>query len=304
MMKKTNQLVSISGCGLALILIGCSSLDPQPFKQFAVSAKSAQFGFNAVMRLNYDWSRNGYAAAFVTDKKAKLSQIIVRPEQGYAWKWGNQAGLPHYFSVRETGVALAGLNDAFSKYAALLAGLADASPVNQKTFVQMAENLNQNASEALETLDIPAASKKFTIVSAAAIDAARWYIENRRKSYLVKAIRNNQRNVEKYSNLGNSLLAAIRNGIKAGYGKQMEVLKGRWQKNQDIEIVKQILELNEKYVKAMQTLQELEKAYTALPRANAELAVAVKEPELAKKSIKQLYTAALRIQQLYAELGK
>lgn len=289
-----------AACGL---LVGCASVNPEPFVKYRSAVQEAQSGIDAAMSVNYNWTRSGFIDKFPSDPKSTFTQLMIRPGVAYDWSLPSP---PIYLSVKQTRSGLAELNAAFAKYADLLAKLASRDLVSAASFDQLAKDLNQNTTDAVKALGL-AAPPTDALFSTAASEAARLYIENRRQKHLKYAIEKNQINVAEYSALCVSLLQTIRGNIKAYYADRTEPIKNAWKSTAGEKRRKNteaMLNLNEQYADAMRVLQELETAYNALPEAHADLAKAIETPELDVGGIQKLYASAKRLQQLYNELIK
>lgn len=284
------------------LLIGCASVNPEPFAKYRSAAQEAQSGIDAAMSVNYAWTRSGYIDDFSSDTNSKFTQLIIQPGQGYDWVLPNP---PIYLTVNQTRSGLAELNHAFAKYTDLLAILASPDLVSTASFDQSTKDLNQNAIDAAKALGLDVRPERIALFSTAASEAARLYIENRRQHHLKAAIQENQGNVANYSALCVSLLHTIRGNVKAYYANRTEPIQNAWnatagekrQKNTEV-----MLNLNEQYADVMRVLQELEATYAALPEAHADLAKGIATPKLNVAGIQKLHTSAKRLQQLYIEL--
>lgn len=291
----------VAACGL---LIGCASVNPEPFAKYRSAVQEAQSGIDAAMCVNYNWTRSGYIEGFSSDTNSTFTQLMIQPGQGYDWLLSNP---PIYLTVKQARSGLAELNQAFAKYADLLAKLASPDLVSTASFDQLAKDLNQNANDAAKALGLDVRPEGIALFSTAASEAARLYIENRRQHHLKTAIQKNQGNVADYSALCVSLLLTIRGNVKAYYVDRTEPIKNAWnattgekrQKNTEA-----MLNLSEQYADVMRVLQELEATYDALPEAHADLAKGIATPKLDVAGIQKLYTSAKRLQQLYNELKK
>jgi hypothetical protein len=294
-------IAPVAACGL---LVGCASVNPEPFIKYRNAVHEAQTGIDAAMSVNYNWTRSGFVDGFSSNTNSKFTQLMIQPGNGYDWSLPSS---PIYLSVKHTRSGLAELNAAFAKYADLLAKLAGRDLVSTANFDQLAKDLNKNTTDAVKALGLDASAQGIALFSTAASEAARLYIENQRQKYLKQAIEKNQVNVTNYSVLCVSLLHTIRGNVKAYYADRTEPIKNAWnstagekrQKNTEA-----MLNLNEQYADAMRVLQELETAYDALPEAHVDLAKAIETPEFDVAGIQKLYASAKRLQQLYGELIK
>ncbi|MCF7762427.1 MAG: hypothetical protein K9N62_02015 [Verrucomicrobia bacterium] len=286
------------------LLIGCASVNPEPFAQYRSAVQEAQTGIDAAMSVNYTWTRSGYIEGFSSDPDSRFTQLMIQPGQGYDWSLPNP---PIYLGVKQARSGLAELNQAFAQYADLLGRLASPDLVDTASFDQLARDLNQNATDAANVLGLGSRPEGIALFSAAASEAARLYIDNRRQHHLKRAIEINQTNVEDYSALCVSLLHTIRGNVKAYYADRTEPIKNGWHSTTGKKREKNteaMLNLNEQYADVMRVLQELEAAYSALPEGHADLARAIEAPKPDVGGLRKLQASAKRLQHLYDELKK
>lgn len=286
------------------LLVGCATLNQEPFIQYHNAVREAQAGIDAAMSVNYSWTRSGFIHSFSSDTNSRFSRLMIQPGADYDWSLPES---PVYLQVKRARSGLAGLNEGFADYAGLLAKLAARELVSTATFDQMAKDLNRNASDALKTLDPGVPPEGIALFSTAASKAARMFIENRRQHHLKEAIEKNQTNVTRYSELCVSLIHTIRGNIKAYYDDRTESIQDAWNSTTGDKRKKNteaMMNLNEQYADAMSVLQELEAAYSALPAAHTDLAQALAKPSFNAEGIQTLYSSAKRLQQLYKTLQK
>jgi len=289
---------------LVLAVTGCASVDPKPFVKFDSVVKEASTGIDSAMSLNYDWTRSGFVESFSNDSKSRFSQLVIQVGDKYSWSMDKP---PIYLDIRRTQSALCDLNNAFIKYTNLLAKLSGGELIKTDTFDQLAKDLNKNASDAAKALKLPATSTELSLFSTAASEAARLYIENKRQRYLMDAIRKNQENVQKYSDLCIELIHIIRGNMKTYYVEKYEPIGIAWNAATGEKRQKQteaMLALNEQFTNALGVLQEVEVTYSAIPKAHADLSKAIKDSKLDLEGIQQLYSSGIRLQRLYTELKK
>ena len=189
----------------------------------------------------------------------------------------------------------------------LLVKLSGGELVSTDTFDQLAKDINKNASDAATALKITVPSGNMALISTAASEAARLYIEHKRQGYLIDAIKNNQDLVQQYSDACIALIHIMRGNLKAYYADKLEPIKVAWNASSGKgrqQQTESMLSLNEQFATALGVLQELEKTYTALPKAHAELTKSINNPSLDLEGVQQLYSSGMRLQRLYSELKK
>ncbi|HOW64393.1 MAG TPA: hypothetical protein P5186_13025 [Candidatus Paceibacterota bacterium] len=291
-----------SGIVLGLLL-GCASTKPDLFVQYHNAVRETQSGVDAVLSLNYHWTRSGFIDDFSKDTNSRLSRLMIQPGAGYEWSLPES---PVYLEIKRTRSSLAELNEAFANYTSLLARLASRDLVNPAKFEQWTKDLNRSTTDALKALNLDVSSAEISLFSAASSEAARLFIENHRQRHLKDAIEKNQTNVVQYSALCVSLLHTIRGNLKAYYVDQTKPIQEAWNASAGDKRKKNteaMLNLNEQYADAMRILQELETAYNALPEAHADLARAfMAKPKTTGEGIQRLFSSARRLDHLHQQL--
>lgn len=289
---------------LVLAVAGCASVDPKPFVTFDSAVKEAGAGVDSAFSVNYDWTRSAFIESFSNDPKSTFSQIVIQVGDQYSWGMDKP---PVYLDIRRTQSALCDLNNAFTEYADLLMKLSGGESIKADTFDQLAKGLNRTASDAAKALKVPAAPAELSLFSKAASEATRRYIENKRQGDLMDALRKNQENVQKYSDLCVELIHIIRGNMKTYYVEKYEPIRKAWNAAAGEKRQKQtevMLALDEQFTNALEVLREVEVAYRAIPKAHADLPKAVKDNQSDLEGIQQLYSSGMRLQRLYTELKK
>ena len=291
----------------SILFLSCASkVNTEPYKRFALSAKEAQEGIDQAMYVTINWTKSAYIEEFSSNSDSSFIDLLIEPGSNYQWTWVN-GNPPIYIDIENARVALYDLNSAFVEYALLLATLAGDEIINIATFDQMTKDLNTNVSNAFTALNLKAPSGGVAIFSLAAIEAFKLYIENKRQGYLIEGITENQENIEELSALVISLINTMGLTIAGYYETRYEPIRNDWNSSTGKERKKQterILNLNQQYFITMRTLQELENTYAAFPKANADLAKSIEDPEISIDGIQELRSSALRLQRLYAELKR
>ncbi len=289
---------------LVLSVTGCASVDPKPFVKFNSVVKEAATGIDSAMSVNYDWTRSAFVESFSNDPSSTFSQLVIQVGDKYSWRVDKP---PIYLDIKRTRSTLCDLNNAFTEYADLLVKLSGGELIKTDRFDQLAEDLNKNASDAARALNVSATSAELSLFSTAASEAARRYIENKRQGDLIDALRKNQENVQKYSNLCIELIHITRGNMKAYYVEKYEPIRKAWNAAPGEKRQKQteaMLALNEQFTNALGVLQEVEVTYRAIPKAHADLSKAMKDSKSDLGGIQQLYSSGLRLQRRYTDLKK
>jgi len=290
--------------GALMALAGCATVNTEPFEQYHSAVREAQAGMEAVMSVSAEWSREEFVDNIANDPQARFVNLMIKPGDGYDW---SQPAKPLYVNVQHARAALVQLNSSFSQYTSLLARLASRNLVSTAEFDYMAREINQHTTDAVRALNLAVPPQGVALLSVAASEAARLFIESRRQRYLQEAIEYNQSNVTHYAALCISLLHTMRGSIKASYTDRAAALHTTWDVNDRTRrrtATEAMLALNEQYAGAMRILQELEQAYQEMPAAHASLAEAIEHPRPSVEGMQSLYASAKRLQQLQRELAR
>ncbi len=297
------RLLLPTAVGTALFLQACSSVDPRPFERFNRSVAEAAKGADAALATGQSWTRTGHIEAMASDPKAKFSDLVILPGEGYDWRWERK---PVCLEMGKARLALADLNQSFLSYSELLSQLASDKAIDQERLDAAAAELNNGAKEALDSVGLSSPDGA-AMFSTAAIELARVALETRRAADLAKAIKSNQPCVKAYARLCAELVKTIRGASKSYYADACEPFRLSWEKGAPAarrQTAAAMLDLNDKFINAMRILAELERLYDTLPKAHADLAKAITEPSLDTAELRRLYNSGLRIQRLYNQLKK
>jgi hypothetical protein len=255
-----NTSLCVRSCLLVCVpvfLIGCATVNPEPFVKYRTAMQEAQSGIDAALSVNYNWTRSGFIEDFSRNPNSRFSTLVIRQGAGYDW---TVPAAPIYLDIKQTRSALAELNKAFADYAGLLVRLSGGDLVSTAKFDQLAQDLNRNSADALRAVKLSVPAKGVALFSTAASEAARLYIENKRQEYLVRAIAANQSTVQDYADLCISLMQTIRGTAKSYYNDRVAPIADTWAAttgDKRMKTTEAMLNLNEQFADIMGVLQEL-----------------------------------------------
>ena len=293
---------------LAGYLSGCASIsvstDPRPFEAYRDAFSEVRSSSDAVLTVDYKWTyKNFLQKTREGDPSTIQNLILVFSEEGY-YLWD----LPSdelYIKIKRTQQAFKGLNAVFAGYTNLLAQLASGSLVDVTTFDRLTRELNESALSASRALKIEPPEKPVAIFSIAAMEAARLYIEKKRKGYLIEIITDNQKNVDLFTAHATRLIKLVAIDIKAEYNNQTRPLVLRWSEGTGdarVEVVEELIALNSEVTTLLETLRSLDQSYTLFSRKHRELGDALSSGALNSYSISELINIGKRLSSLYKEL--
>jgi hypothetical protein len=303
-----NYPVLLVGLLLAAYISGCASLsvstDPGPFEKYRDAFSQVQSSADAVLAVDYKWTYERFLQrAREGDRSTIQNLTLTFPEENY-YLWD----LPSeelFIKVKRTQQAFKSLNIAFAAYASLLAQLASGSLVDVKTFDRLAKELNDNSLSAARALKVQAPEKAVAIFSMAATEAARLYIEKKRKDYLINIIADNQKGVDLFAEHATQVVKLVAIDIKAEYNNQIKPLVGRWGSaagDSRAKVVEELIELNSDVTTLLETLRSLEQSYALFARKHRELGETLSSDTVSSFQILDLINIGRRLSSLHKEL--
>ncbi|MFX0194476.1 MAG: hypothetical protein ACFFCW_00015 [Candidatus Hodarchaeota archaeon] len=309
------RIYSYTSCNYAALLIafllaayvsGCTSVstDPRPFEKYRDAFSEVQSAADTVLTVDYKWTYERFLQrAREGDPSAIQNLILAFPEENY-YLW-NLPSEELFIKVKRTQEAFKSLNAAFAAYTSLLAQLASGSLVDVKTFDGLAKELNDNSLSASRALKLEAPEKAVAIFSIAATEAARLYIEKKRRDYLINIITENQKGVDLFAEQATNLVRLVAIDIKAEYNNQIKPLVGRWGRatgDSRVKVLEELIELNSEITTLLETLRSLEQSYTVFARKHRELGEVLSSDTVSSFQILDLINIGRRLSNLYKEL--
>jgi len=293
---------------LAGYFSGCASIsvstDSRPFEKYRDAFSEVQSSADAVLAVDYKWTYERFLERARESDPSTIQGLILTfsPEDYYLWDLSSDE---LYIKVKRTQQAFKSLNAAFAGYTSLLAQLASGSLVDVKTFDKLAKELNDNSLSAARALRFTAPEKAVAIFSIAATEAARLYIEKKRRDYLIKIIAENQKSVDLFANKAVEIVKIVAMDIKNEYNNQIKPLVARWPKATKysrVKVVEDVIALNSEVTALLETLRSLEQSYTLFARKHRELGEALSSDTVSSFDISDLTNMGKRLSSLYKEL--
>jgi hypothetical protein len=305
-----NYHVLVVALLLAAYISGCASLsvstDPGPFEKYRDAFSQVQSSADAVLAVDYKWTYERFLQKARGGDPSTIQNLILGfPEEDY-YLWD----LPSeelFIKVKRTQQAFKSLNVAFAGYTSLLAQLASGCLVDVKTFDRLAKELNDNSLSAARALRVQAPEKAVVIFSAAATEAARFYIERKRKDYLINIITNNQKGVDLFAEHATKVVKLAAIDIKAEYNNQIKPLVGRWggaTGDSRVKVVEELIELNSNATTLLETLRSLDQSYTLFSRKHRELGEMLSSDTVSSFQTLDLINIGRRLSSLHKELTR
>lgn len=281
-----------------VLVNGCAAkIKAEPFKAYADATRKLQGSADDSLKLAYEASASGFSRRVQTSKDAILGLMLMPDENDpFGWKVpANKEALPLKVAAFRAGVNR--LNSSLIQYADLLLQLASDELISSKQFEQMAGELNGNMKNAFSSFGKSPGDSKAALFSAAAMTAARQYIESKRRSHLAEALRSNQKEIESAAGLGKEAARITAAVMRQEYNDESAELARKT-------AVEPLLKLDERYIAQLQVLRSLHDAYDQLPVAHQQLSDSLESETSQLGQIQALYDNAMRIQHLCDDLKK
>lgn len=288
--------------GIAVLCIGCASVDPGPFNQFASSLQSLRAASDSYAPEAAATSRAGLVQK-VADEKVGIADLQLQfDESHFTAIYELSAPADNFLQFAQFRDGLSALNDAMLVYAeslVILAGGGEGGDVlpTADQFDQMAQDLNANAGTAAAAFGVSAEPRQQALLSVAAIELFRAYIHHQRRKALADAIAEVQAGVEEFSAAARRAVELLAEQIKTEYIVEVEA---RMLAN-PLD-AKRILALNDTTQETLATLGSLSKSYSDLPAAHRDLPAAATKGSDGLAGVFALHAESARLKGLVRQL--
>ncbi|PSW06176.1 hypothetical protein [Photobacterium lipolyticum] len=284
------QYVTIAAFLLMIgALSGCAStIDPKPFFQLQASSVALRDNTDATMNVlvpqtidrykrNAQLSEDGKDIKAIRD--AHTIQILRK-------EYLTLVKVPSYLRYEQFKVGIWEMNNTMVGYTTLLHALATKQIMTETEFKTITQDLNASAFSTYVAFH-PDASDRSTentaILSGFAAGAFHAYLDNQQKTKLIKAIEDNQAQVELFSSHLISGIWIIEEAFHREYSDSIKSLKDQLltnkSKDAQSKTIQSWMDLNRDYFAHIESLKALRNAALAFPLAHKELKVAVESPE-------------------------
>jgi hypothetical protein len=288
---------------------GCASISPAPFTALTTSIQQLRDGADASLSVVHERARNRYIAEAAAGDGAKVGALLLTQPAGDPFGWASPDP-PLFLKAARFREGVYRLNSVLVGYAGLLGQLASPDLVSSGTFEQLAKDLNGNLKTAVQSLGVSAPpDKEIAIFSTLATAAFRAYLQNKQRSSLLEALTGNQPTIQEAAELGASAVriaaAALRNEYDLTSQKLADlVAKPTLSNSEKQAALRDLVELDDKFIKEISVLRILHQSYMALPAAHRELATGVADPKRGLPMVRELLESGRELYRLYEELSK
>ncbi len=291
---------------LAVFMAGCASVDPAPFTDFTTSLQPLRSATDAQAGAAVTASRQELVKQVADgDRSPADLQLEFQSSNPFATGYGfAEDGEPNFAKFRRFQFGLSALNNAMIGYAQslqMLAGGGEGGDILPSTaeFDQMARDLNANAGSAAAALKVGLDPGRQALLSTAAIQFFKAYIENKRRKDLLEAISVVQPQVAEFSRLARQAVHLLASLVETDYNKRILPLMTASPPNADA-----ILSFNDATQLTLGTLQAMSNSYAALPAAHRDLMAAAAKKSTGLAGLIALGDAATRLNSLVTQLAQ
>jgi hypothetical protein len=290
-------------------MAGCASISPAPFTAFTTSVQQLREGADASLSVVHERTRDRYIAEAAEGDVTKVQALLLTQPPGDPFGWSS-ANPPLFLKAARFREGVYRLNSVLVSYAGLLGQLASPELVSSEKFEQLAKDLNGNLRNAVQALGVSSPpNKEIAIFSTLATTAFRLYLQNKQRTSLLEALNSNQSAVQNAAELGASAVrltaAALRHEYDLGSANLANlVAKPNVSSSQKQAAVRDLVELDENFMKEMAVLRILHQSYGVVPAAHLELARGVADPKLGLPTVIELLENGRNLLRLYEELSK
>jgi hypothetical protein len=316
--KKSTLIVHWPLCFLVRILVivlailgvaGCASISPAPFTALTTSIQELRDGADTSLSLVHERTRDRYIAEVAAGNVAKVEGLLLTQPAGDPFGWASPDP-PLFLKVARFRDGVHRLNSVLVGYAGLLGQLASPDLVSPEKFEQLARDLNDNLRTSVQALGVSAASnKEIAIFSTLGTAAFQAYLKNKQRSSLLEALNSNQPAIQEAAKLGASAVRitamALRNEYNHSSAKLAALIANpKLSDSGKQATLRELIELDEKFIKEISVLRTLHQSYMALPAAHQELAAGLVDPKRGIPMILELLENARDLNRLHDELSK
>jgi len=284
---------------------GCASVDTGPFTQFASSLQSLRTGSDSQAGAVATASRQELVDKVAAGEVSPADlQLEFDPSNPYVTSYGFAEDEPNFVKLIRFRQGLAALNDAMIAYAQSLVVLSgggqggDILPTSAQ-FDQMAQDLNANAGTAASALGVNLGSDQRALLSTAAVQLFKAYIENKRRRDLAEAIGEVQPRIDEFSRAAQEAVRFIASMVQTNYDKNILPLATVKPAN-----ATPILNLNDTTQTTLSILETLSSGYAAMPDAHRDLKAATAKKPSGLSGLIALTNEAIRLQGFVNQLAK
>jgi hypothetical protein len=281
-----------------LAAAGCASVSAESssaFSAFSASTLQLRDGADASLGVVQERIRDRYIAEASAGDMAKLESLLLAQPPGDPFGWSSERA-PLFLQTARFRDGVRRLNSVLVGYAGALEQMASPALVSPQTYDQLATDLNGNLKAALGSMGVAPPNRELAIFSTVASGSFKAYVQNQQRSTLLKALQENQPAIDDVAQQG---AAAVRIAALA-YRNEYDLAS---QKLAQKKAIRELAELDDRFIKELAGLRTLAQSYQMLPAAHRELAAGRGDPASGLPMIRELYENGRELYRLYEQLN-
>jgi len=291
--------------GVIVLGTGCASVDTGPFTQFASSLQSLRTGSDAQAAKAVTASRQELVGKVAKGAVSPADlQLLPSESNPFVASYSLAEKEPDFVKLIRFRQGLAALNDVMIDYAQSLVMLAgggqggDILPTSAQ-FDQMAKDLNANAGTAAAALGVNIGPDQRALLSTAAVQLFKAYIEHKRRKDLAEAIGEVQPRIDEFSRMAQQAVHFLATRVNTEYTKEVQPLLLAKPPN-----ATPILNLNDTTQAMLGTLEALSSSYGAVGEAHRDLKAATAKKTGGLSGLIAFNNEVIRLQGFVNQLAK
>jgi hypothetical protein len=282
-----------------LAAAGCASVSTESssaFSAFSASTLQLRDGADASLGIVQERIRDRYIAEASAGDVARIESLLLGPSPGDPFGWSNQQA-PLFLQAARFRDGVRRLNSVLVGYAGALEQMGTPALVSPQTYDQLATDLNGNLKTALASMGVAAPpNRELAIFSTVAGGSFKAYVQNKQRGTLLKALQENQPAIDDVAQQG---VAAVRITALA-YRNEYDLASQRLAQKK---AMRELAELDDRFIKEMAGLRTLSHSYQSLPAAHRELAAGLGDPAFGLPMIRELYENGRELYRQYEQLN-
>ncbi len=300
--------------GLILLLAGCATVDPHPFRQYAAAVKEAGDGLDKVLGKDMEWSRDRYIENVLDGSVNLANTALLDRKSPFTVSFPETGGVtlkPTFFLLQDARVTLSSLNEAMEKYVTVLGMLAGSEVLNPQTFDAMAKDTDAGLNSVIKKLGAQVPGTVVPLFSVGSIEVAQLIIDGKKHDALVKIMTETQAAIDEYCKKCLTMLLILDESLATDYGVKALALEGAFsrivpeKRSTDVKArtaVEHLIQLDSDYLALVHALKTAKNVYETLPEGHRELLKSVEKTPVGFEAIKNLYEEGKRLKSIYDKL--
>jgi hypothetical protein len=318
-MNLLTKIRSISVVVAVVFLLGCTTIDPQPFVKFNESLNELNKGAVSSLDVTIPLAKGRYQKELEEDmmqgNDTLLQQLSILVKINDPFFISNP---PVFLKAMKFKLGISKTNLVWVEYSKLLLQLSSKEFVNDDEFVELSKKLNENAFDAVQSLkDDPSvtSAENTALFSELAITFAKEYIRTKQKEKLIDSITSNQDSIKNYVRHMQSATVIMAQSTTQEHSEQhmslalglTHLVLGNENGKNNAKIQKTIgdlIEVKTMHSGQMASLQALHSAYEKIPDAHEALSKQLSKSGSSLAAITDLLEHSIKLHSSYKAKAK